>query len=336
MTKRRMWLGWGVLGICLAAGILAGCGNRVPEGCSVGDEVPSGVRRGVLKAADVLYDRVRGGKWQEIYTQAAGAVRDEQKPQEFLPPLAQVAGTVGIPAKLSVRQLATVHFEGPALSHVTCTIPGQEIPVTLLLTDFPTQASLVQAGETAGETYLYSTLWYREKGTWRLASFYLKPGTWDGKDWKAYAKEAADQRLAGHPRNAALLYNVVLDLLVPNIWTQPPDLQEIRREQGRLNVTHLPIGRVDPWPAAQDTFKVMSVGYTFIPKKLALLVKYVAQGAVDDTTAQAAYGDRLARYIGKEFPEYADVFGAYSLVAVDPKDPKHIWNRLYPIPDEGK
>lgn len=330
----RIGAGLGIaVWLAVAAG-LWGCGTRIPEGCSTGDAVPSGVRRGVVKAAGLLYDRVRSGKWQEIYTEAAKAVREEQTPQEFLPPLAQVAGMVGVPEDLTVRQIALVHFEGPALSHVECTEEGEANPITFLLTDFPTQASLVQAGEVGGETYLYSTLWYREDGDWRLASFYLKPGTWDGKDWRAYAKEASDQRLAGHSRNAALLYNVVLDLLVPNIWTQPPNLEEIRREQGRINVTHLPVGRVDPWPAGADTFQVQTMGYTFIPKDLALLVRYVAQGAVDDTTAQKAYADRLASYIRENFPEYAEVFGAYSLVAVDAHDPKRTWNRLYPVREE--
>ncbi len=329
-----------VLGMgAAAAGVLlaAGCGPRarLQDGCNRGDEVPRQVREQVLSAAEAFYTRLHAGDWKAIYENAAGAVQRQRSPQEFIGPIARVAGQLGVPGNLATQSLDVIRF-GPNFPHaarVSCTAAGDARPTVYLLTDHPLQASLVQTGEQAGETFYYSTLWYGgDDGTWKLAAFFAKPATVYGKDWKGYESEASDQKLAAHLRNAALLYNVAIDLAVPAAWVKPASVDELQREQRRISVDRLPGGRVDAWPAPPDTFKVFTVGYTIREGGLGLIFRYQTPAAPADSAAQAAYGKKLLAYIEREFPEYPAVFHSVTLQAASPGDRKLQWYGTYPLP----
>jgi hypothetical protein len=304
--------------------ILAGCGGERADrdlGCFTDDRVPPRERAGIERAAAELYSRARTGAWEDIYRNAASIVRDRQTPEQFLSPLVQVLQRMGFP-RLTEETLTLVRFGGdfPPVTPVECEVEGADRPRKLLLDSHPAQASLVQTGAVGGERFFYSTLWFWEQGVWRLATFHVKPATLRGESWEVYDRKADDQRLEGNNRNTALLYNVAIDLLVPNAWTQPPELTALQRKQQRLSVTYLPVGgAIDRWPAPSDTFRVRSVQYTVGEEKLGLVFRHEAVFPVADSTAQKAYADRLFDFIRKSFPEYPEIFDRVVLVTIDPE-----------------
>jgi hypothetical protein len=315
-----------------ALALLAGCargGGEIPVGCARGKAVPAATRTGVVRAADAFYARAGKGDWGGIYANASSSLRASEPEEKFTAPLRRVFEQVGPVPRRSVQSLTVVRFgDGfPHRSQVECPGAGNDLPVTFLLDSFPIQASLVEEGNLHGDVFYFSTLWDREGGDWKLAAFFLKPAALFGKRSSAYAEEASAQREAGNNRNSALLYNVAIDLAVPNAWTRPGEIDDLRRKQSRLSVTQLPVGKVEPWPDPPDTFRVRQVGYTVLGSGLGVAVHWIPGRSIADTTALVPAADRLHEYIVSDFPEYSKVFSGILLVAEDPADPSRTWMR---------
>jgi hypothetical protein len=332
--------GWAVraaaaaIAILAAAAILGGCGRgggEIPVGCARGDAVPGPVREAVVRAAGTFYSRAEAGNWRGVYGDAASTLRAQQTEERFSAPMAQVFQQLGPIPRLEVEALTVIRFgDGfPHLPQVECPGSGDSPPVTFLLSDYPVQASLVERGTLHGDAFYFSTLWELEGSEWKLAAFFLKPAALFGKSSSAYAKQASAEREAGDVRNAALLYNVAIDLAVPNAWTRPGEVDDLRRKQSRLSVTQLPVGKVEPWPDTPDTFQVQQVGYTVLASGLGIMVRWVPGETLADTTALVPRADRLRDYVVSNFPEYGRVFSGLVLQAEDPSDPSRTWNRLY-------
>jgi hypothetical protein len=318
------------------SGGIWGCGGggtaELPFGAASGDAVPPAVRKSVEKATETLYTRIRVGDFRPIYTAAATAARSTLSEGEFLGPIQAAVSQLGLPQDLTTEQMATVRFGEPYpyRDEIACPVEGESQSLVLSLTNFPEQAILVQSGEARNERFFFSSLWHREEGTWHLAGFFVKPATLQGKDWNAYAVEAQSQLAASHDRNAALLYNVAMDLVVPNAWMRPPPLEELRRRQSRISVEHLPLGNVDLWPAGADTFRVTKAAYAALPQ-LAVVFHYQTPAAFDDSLALRTYSDRLRDYVTSRFPEYADVFSALVLQGTRPDGGDRAWTKVYPL-----
>jgi hypothetical protein len=331
------WAGSALAAVLLFGVVaLGGCGGRrtvLATGCSTGDQVPAAVRAAIERAAGDFYDRARRGEWHAIYENVAPAVRTGTTEDRFTTPLTRVTERGGFPSELHTESLRVVKFgDGfPYTPHVSCPTPGEDDPTTLLLTRFPVQASLVQTGMQGGERFYYSTLWFQTDGGWKLATFFTKPATIAGRDWRAYDQEAGAQKLAQNLRNAALLYNVAIDLSVPAAWVKPGAVEELQRRQRRISVEGLPSGRIMPWFDPPDTFLVRSVGYTIQPSGLGLIVQYPVRASIADTVAQAAYADRMAAYMRRAFPEYKAEFQTLTLLGYEPKDQSLTWSRTQPL-----
>ena len=333
-----------MMSLCRAAAVLtvgwalAGCGGgnadsqqALADGCYSGAAVPASMRTAVEAEAGRFYAAVRAGDAAGVLALTAQAVKNQGGEERFLTSIQRIIAALGLPEDFSTASVAYVKFGpgNPYTQRVQCTVPGTEDPLELLLTNHPEQVSTVQSGKVGGEVFFYSTLWFKEAEGWRLATFFAKPATLYGKDWQAYAEQASSERLAKHQRNAALLYNVALDLVVPTAWVKPPEVAELQREQRRIMVTGLPKGKLDAWPVEPDTVFVREVGYGIRSDALGLVVAYNARGAVADTTFQKADAERIRAYMATKYPEYAGVFGWLTLRAVDPEQPESEWTRAY-------
>ena len=93
----------------------------------------------------------------------------------------------------------------------------------------------------------------------------------------------------------------------------------------------LPSDRLDPWIDTPDTFGVYSVGYAIFGDGLGVAIRYETRGAVSDTLSQKAYGDRLMRYVRREFPEYREVFRHVALEGRESGDRTKVWQHAYPL-----
>ena len=307
----------------LALVALLGCGGSatVEEGCYVDERVPKAVREELAASALLFYDRIRAQDWQAIYDNASSAVRRGSTSEEFLGSIARAVSSIGLPAELATRSVSLVKFGAgfPYQRRVSCRVEGKEDPLVLLLNDHPEQGSLVQVGTGTKDAFFYSTLWLREEGEWHLGVFFVKPATLHGKDANDYAEEAAVQEAKENLRNAALLYNVALDLAVPTAWMKPPEIDELQRAQRRLQVMNLPAGEslIDVWGADPDTFQVARVSYAVRGDELGLVVRYLSQGAIEDTTFQDGRARELVEVMRADFPEYLEVFSSVTVQAYD-------------------
>lgn len=315
-------------GVLTASLLAAGCGGDsggLEPGCYSGDAVPAPVRENIETAAARLYDRVRTGNLQAVYEDAASLVRDQRTQDEFLQPIVRSVRSLGLPQDLEIERIHVLRFGSsfPYRKEVQCHAEGDE-PTIFTVNDFPVQASLVQESRTGKERLYYSTLWNREEGVWRLAAFLVKLASIRGEGWEHYAEEAAAQKKKGNDRNAALLYNVAIDLLVANPWTKPPQVGKLQVEQRRISVSNLPVNQIDPWPAGADTFRVFHAGYTVDGGQLALMLRYQSPHAMQDSVEVKAYSQKLRNYVAAHFPEYPEVFPRLVLVASDPQDPKRV------------
>ena len=307
-------------------------GSDLPEGCATGDAVPPAVRADLETAAKGLYDRARTGDWKGIYETAATAARTKGPAETFIGPLTRTFQELGVPSEAETEAVALVKFGPgfPRTARVTCGDP--ERPLRLIVTEAPLQASLVQRAPVQNEQFFYSTLWHGEEGSWRLAALFAKPATLLGKDWRAYKEQAAAQNEAGNKRNAALLYNTAIDLVLPNAWTEPPEVKELERDQSRISVSDLPKRNAPiTWHAPPDSFRVHAVSYGVVGNELCVVVRYEANAALADTVAMNRAGDVLVRYMETTFPEYPQVFRRLALEAFDPQHPEATWTRLNPL-----
>jgi len=332
MYDRMRDLAIAALGIVLLGGCGTDRGADLTEGCWTEGSVPPAVRTAVETAADSLFALLARGEWAEVYASTASEVKATSSPEKFLTPLQGALGRFGLPLEREFVSLSVVRFgaDFPPSSPVSCAVEGKEEPRRLLLGSFPTQASLVERATLGKEQFYFSTLWNEEDGGWRLAAFFAKPATFQGKTWQEYAEEAAGERLAERMRNSALLYNLAIDLVLPNAWTQPPELADLRRKQGRLRVSAIPTGTPENWPAGADTFRVLSLTYGLGRERPGIVVRHQARAALDDTTAQRRAADHLFSLIRTNFPEYEEVFDLVTLVAVDSTSGE-IWYRTYPL-----
>ena len=300
---------------------LGGCGGDstgVDPGCYAGDAVPDAIRENLEAEAGRFFERVRSEDLKSVYQNAAAVVREQRSEQEFLGPIVRSVRTFGLPEDMETLSIHVLHFGRgfPYRKEAECRVGG-EAPTVFTLTGHRVQASMVQRSRMGSDLLYYSTLWLREDEEWRLGAFLVKLASIQGKDWEGYAEEAAVQKDKGNSRNAALLYNVAIDLLVPNAWTRPGDLAKLQLEQRRISVSNLPLNQIDPWPAGADTFRVFHSAYTLDAGQLALVFRYQSPFAMEDSVAVKDYSDRLRDYVTRAFPEYAEVFPRLVLVAAE-------------------
>jgi len=321
-----------VLGTWLAGACGKDRGTEIAYGCNTGGNVPPAVRAALETAADSLFARLERGDWDAVYESSASAVREQGTREDFLGPLQRALERTGPPRNRTTASVSVVRFGGefPPTSPVPCGVEGKEEPRKLIVSSYPLQASLVQTADVGSEQFYFSTLWHGEEGKWKLAAFFAKPATFAGKDWEEYASEAAAERLADRMRNSALLYNLAIDLVLPNAWTQPADLPDLRRRQGRLEVSAIPTGKAEAWPAGADTFQVFSITYGAGRERPGLVVRHWASAALSDTAAQRRTAERLRDYMETNFPEYRDAFDLLTLVAVDSTSGQ-VWFHSYPL-----
>jgi hypothetical protein len=201
----------------------------------------------------------------------------------------------------------------------------------MLTTDQPLQAYLIQSADVNGTTFNYASIWFYEGGKWKLATFGAKPRRQFGKDWHHYLDLARSQNAKGNERNAALLYNIAMDLLVPAPWVKPEMLDVLQREQRKIRVENLPAGRRVDWIAADSTtFQVYMVRYDTAPEGFILRIQYEVPVPAD-TTAVAALAPKLANFVRSEFPEYPEVFSSFSLEATGKGTHEPVWSGTFPF-----
>lgn len=313
-----------VSSVCLFL-LVMGCGGGgdvdLGPGTYTDGQVPSGAVKSLEGAAATLYERIQAGDWDAIYLESSSLVQERLSRTQFVTPLLMLTERLGSPTSPSLSEVNIVHFgEGfPHVPRVPCPVDGAEDPRRLLLGPHPYQASLVHIDEVGTEQFFFSSIWHREEGEWRLATYFVKPASVSGMNWSEAQAAADRERVDEHSRNAALLYNLAIDLAYPNGWTIPEVFDGLRRRQDRIRVDYLPNGSErDTWPyGGGKTFRVNWVNYTIYDGDLAVAFNYVPRVDLADSLAQAAYAETFFEFVEEKFPEYPALFPAAVLQAAD-------------------
>jgi hypothetical protein len=194
-----------------------------------------------------------------------------------------------------------------------------------MVTDQPFQAYLIQSAVVSGTTYNFASIWFHEDGRWKLATFGAKPRVQLGHDWQHWLTEARTQKEKGNEKNAALLYNMAMDLLVPAPWVRPALLDTLQKEQRRIRTDNLPAGRRLRWVASDSTvFHPYMVSYEVTEQGLAVKFQYEVPEPVD-TTQVARQAPSLAGFVRTTFPEYSEVFSSIILEGTTPVEHQPVW-----------
>lgn len=323
-------------GILLSVAGLVGCSDtpKVDPGCYLNQSVPGSSRRGVEKAADEFYRQLRSGKYEEAYMAAASQLRQRVDKQQVAMTWTSIAEILTVPEEMTTVEIALVAVaagdRGPR--EMTCTDPSDSSASRqMMATDQPLQAYLIQTGRVNGTTYNFASVWFHEERKWRLATFGTKPRTVADHDWAWWGNLALAQKNSGNSRNAALLYNLAMDLLVPAPWVRPPALDRLQAEQRKVYAENLPNNRKERWVTLDDTefFPFLS-NCDIVPGGVG--VRFTYEVPVDaDSVRVAAEAPKLADFVRTTFPEYAEVFQLVRLEAVRTGDRAPVWYGDFPL-----
>ncbi len=123
----------------------------------------------------------------------------ETRPTSSWPPsLASPARSVSLPSPRARSRRSVSGKRRPTSRDSTAPLRGATPSPRSLLPDFPVQASLIQVGQAAGETFYFSTVWFREPdGAWRLGAIFTKPATIFAKGTNGVRRGGGDAAIRG-------------------------------------------------------------------------------------------------------------------------------------------
>lgn len=319
-----------------ATATFAGCSRKpaYPPGCYLNGSVHPATRRELESAAGRFYDLLRSRRYEDAWSGSSAQLRARVDKTQVALTWTSLAEILTVPQRLATEEIAVVVIaegaRGP--QELQCTDPADTTGGRrMMTTDQPFQAYLIQSAAVRNTVYNYASIWYFEAGGWKLAAVGARPRTAQGHDWRHYLEVTHEQRAKKNLRNAALLYNLTMDLLVPAPWVRPDQLEKLEREQRRLMVEDLPRGRVMTWVAADSTvFHPYQVGYDLTAQGLAVKFLYEVP-APADTSLVERQAARLADFIRQSFPEYQEVFSTIWLQATTRVDHQPVWEGTFPL-----
>jgi len=325
-----------IAGAVLIFMTLGGCSDapKVAPGCYLNGSVPGPARRAVEKAADTFYEQLRSRQYEAAYTEAAAQMKQRVDKQQVAMAWTSIAEILTLPATLATEEIALVAVaegdRGPR--ELVCTDPADtSASRRMMATDQPLQTYLIQSGLVNGTLYNFASVWFYEEGKWRIATFGTKPRAVADHDWAWWRNLAREQQTRGHSRNAALLYNLAMDLLVPAPWVRPGALDQLMAEQRKVYPENLPNNRKERWVTLDDTefFPYLS-NCDIVPGGVGVRFTYEVPAGVDSAHV-AAEAPKLADFVRTTFPEYAEVFRLVRLEAVRTGDRTPVWAGDFPL-----
>lgn len=338
------------VGLALMAGLalataLAGCGSSpgYPPGCTMNSGVRPETKARLESAAGRFYGLLRARLYDRAFDEACESMRTRDSREQMTESWAHLVEVLSIPNELKTEEVVVAVFppgtRGP--QQLDCADPSDPTGARrMLTTDQPYQAYLIQTGQVAGQTYNFGSVWFYEKGRfpgqgeWRLSSVGVRPRLALGQDWAYWHGKAREQLAKGNARNAALLYNLTMDLVVPAPWVRPARLDSLSREQRRIHTEDLPFGRVLHWKHSTGLeFRPYHATAEIGANGLILMLSYEVAAPVD-TALVAQQAPLLADFIRTTFPEYPETFHEMGLQATTTVDHVPVWGGFFPFTPE--
>lgn len=319
-----------------ALATISGCSGRptYEPGCYLNSAVKGATRRDLEAAAERFYGQLRSHAYEEAYAEASEALRTRVDKAQVAQAWTTISENLTIPQAIRTEEIAVAVFppgtRGP--QEISCIDPADAAGArSMLTTDQPYQAYLIQSADVIGTTFNFASVWYLEDNKWKLATFGVKARRQMGRDWTYYRDQARAELARGNVRNSALLYNLAMDLLVPAPWVKPAALDTLMKEQRRIHVDNLPAGRKLEWIARDGTvFNPYMVKYDIVNGAMILRIEYEVPTPID-TTQVAEKAPLLAEFIRTTFPEYQEIFPSVALDATTPLRHDPVWSGIFPL-----
>lgn len=342
---RALAAGLAVAGVLALGGLVSGCGNSpgYAPGCYMNEAVRPDTKARLELAAERFYGLLRARLYDRAFDEASEQMRTHDSRDRMTEAWSHISEVLSIPGTLKTEEVVVAVFpkgtQGP--QRLTCADPAHPgVSSQLLTTDQPCQAYLIQTGQVAGQTYNFGSVWFYEpgrlpgQGVWRISSMGVRPRLALGQDWHYWHDKAREQLAKGNNRNAALLYNLTMDLVVPAPWVRPAMLDSLVKEQKRIHAQDLPFGRVLHWKHSSGVEFEPYLGSAEIGANGLILMLTYEVPATADTAQVAAQAPLLADFVRTTFPEYPEVFHEMGLQATTAVDHQPVWGGFFPFKPE--
>ncbi len=324
-----------VLAILLLPAV-PGCSKKpdYAPGCYLESAIQSSDRARIDAAARRFLGLLRAYDYNTAFEESSAQLKARFPRDQIQSIWASVAETLTIPGDLALDDIVLVVVaegaRGP--QQVTCVdAADSQAGRRMSATDQPYQAYLVHSGVVGANTYTFASVWFLEEGNWRLATFGAKAKLQGGRDWTYYRDLALEQREKGNDRNAVLLLNMAMDLVIPAPWIRPDEVGRMEKIQKSITVYEVPLGRPLSWEAKDGTLFHPYLVTPEVSEGGGMALRFAYEVETPDTAEVVAAAPKLADFIRVTFPEYAEIFRDLILEAYTKPDHQPVWRSEFSL-----
>src|ERR1041385_2331021 len=308
--------------ILAAALVLAGSVSLWAQTCQNKDEIPEPTRKAIETAAQQAFNQTAAGdvnglkansipSLQTNFNGIAGAVTDNKdafpgaKPQ-----LRRIffLDTVANPGPDGTVYCGVFGANGMSPSTAEFDLPG-----------LPVGKYAVTIQDCVGNKGPYAmTIIFQDMSGWKIAGYYIRPGSSSGHDGLWYLQQAREYKSKGQAHNAWFYYLNSWDLLSPVTFMNTNMLTKITQESNSIQPKDVPAGgKPVAFTVGGKTYNITEMNYFRNDKNFDLTMKYSVPSTADFNATQAD-ARNLANAMIAQYPELKDGFNNIWVHAVDP------------------
>ena len=308
--------------IFAASLVLTGCISAAAQTCQSKDEITEPARKAIEAAAQQVFTQTAGGDVNSLKTNSipslqtnfagiAGAVSDNKDAIQGAKP--QLRGiylldTGATPGPDGVFYCGIFGANGMSNTTAEFDLPG--LPVgkyAIAIQDF--------VGNKG--PYALTTI-FQDMSGWKIAGYYIRPGSATGHDGLWYLQKARDYKSKGQAHNAWFYYLTSWDLLSPVTFMNTNMLTKITQESNSIQPKDVPAGgKPVAFTAGGKTYNITDMSFFRNDKNFDLTMKYSVPSTADFNATQAD-ARNLANAMIAQYPELKDGFNNVWVHAVDP------------------
>src|SRR5580765_1118513 len=285
------------------------------------DEVAEPARAAIEKAAQQVFDQtVRGDvnglqanaipSLQSNFAGIAGAVNDNKDAVQGAKP--QMRGVYLLDTGANPGPDGTFYCGVFGASGMTNNTAEFDLP------GLPVGKYAIAIQDFVGNKGPYAlTIIFQDMSGWKIAGYYIRPGSATGHDGLWYLQQARDYKSKGQAHNAWFYYLTSWDLLSPVTFMNTNMLTKITQESNGIQPKDVPVGgNPVTFNAAGKSYKITDMSIFRTDKNFDLAVKYSVPNTSDFNATQAD-ARALANAMVAQYPELKEGFNNIWVHAID-------------------
>lgn len=299
--------------------------------CKTEDEIAANDRKPFEEVAAKFGENILATRVDSIYEQLSDEVKKASS-RERVSAVIEALGPMlmGI-ANLRIAHSLFVTSSGWKTDHTAiCTLKTggptakSSDKVFVAAKPIPKQAHVILEGQSESRSVAVVVWLLPSEATWIIQGFHVVPTRMNGKSAADLAAMARHELKEGRTFNAAMLLAGASDLSFRGPGLQLGTWQELQKELKGLTLPEdLRGARPFIWRFGADTFRIVGIGPVGMNGKMALLIRRETT-SVDDGKATDDENRRLIAGFATKHQEYALVFDALVVQAIDPRSGKSL------------